>query len=160
EDEYMFGRNLLVAPILTRVNTRKVYLPRGTWCNFWTLDAVKGPAWIDVTCLIDRVPVFLREGTISPMGPVQQHVDEVPFDELELAIIPGDDGTITDYIIAGKPDVKISAKMAGRTLRIEASMDFRTVKSRVPATCKVTSITFNGKDMAIATDHGAVNGQL
>ncbi|MDR0929846.1 MAG: hypothetical protein LBM74_09095, partial [Oscillospiraceae bacterium] len=62
-DEYLFGRNLLVAPIVTPGQTaRRVYLPRGRWRHFFTGEAFAGEQWITVDCPLDQMIVFEREG--------------------------------------------------------------------------------------------------
>lgn len=60
-DEYLFGDDLLVAPIIEEgALTRKVYLPEGTWFDLWTKEKIQGPAFIDVTAKIDEIPVFVK----------------------------------------------------------------------------------------------------
>ncbi len=63
EDEYLFGRNLLVAPVLERaLRKRRVYLPKGKWRNFWTGTVASGEKEIEVSCPLDTIPVFWRMG--------------------------------------------------------------------------------------------------
>jgi alpha-glucosidase (family GH31 glycosyl hydrolase) len=60
-DQYCFGRELLVAPILEPdVKTRRVYLPKGEWRDFWTAENFSGQQWIDVPTPIESIPVFQR----------------------------------------------------------------------------------------------------
>ncbi len=73
-DEYMFGPALLVAPVVEQgAIERKVYLPAGAdWYNFWTHQRLKGGQSITVKAPIDTLPLFVRAGSIIPMGsPVQ-----------------------------------------------------------------------------------------
>jgi alpha-D-xyloside xylohydrolase len=73
-DEYMFGPALLVAPVTEQgVESRDVYLPEGSdWYNYWTNEKVAGGRTIRVTAPIDTIPVFVRAGSILPLGaPVQ-----------------------------------------------------------------------------------------
>lgn len=69
EDEYLFGRSLLVAPVIEEGRTeRQVYLPEGKWLDFW--DGVKydGKTWVQYPCGIEKVPVFIKQGSVVPMN--------------------------------------------------------------------------------------------
>lgn len=93
DHQFLFGRNLLVAPILTPEDRRPVYLPEGGWYDFWSGELQHGPRWVDYPCPIERIPLFLREGTVLPLGPVMQHVEERdPLKELTLVVCPGPGG--------------------------------------------------------------------
>ncbi|WP_163539853.1 TIM-barrel domain-containing protein [Gracilibacillus sp. YIM 98692] len=63
-DQYMFGDNLLVAPVIEEEEiTRRVYLPEGAWTNLWTYDTIEGPTFIKVTAEIDEIPVFVKNNS-------------------------------------------------------------------------------------------------
>ncbi len=62
DDQYLFGSDLLIAPVLHRGNSRRVYLPPGTWTDFWTAHSWQGSTAIQATTPIDRIGVFLRAG--------------------------------------------------------------------------------------------------
>ncbi|MFA5014175.1 MAG: TIM-barrel domain-containing protein [Actinomycetota bacterium] len=67
--QYMFGFNLLVAPVVKpNVQTLKVYLPRGNWFDFWTNELHEGMQVIKYPVPLDRIPVFVREGSILPLN--------------------------------------------------------------------------------------------
>jgi len=73
-DEYMFGPALLVAPVTEQgATSRKVYLPAGSdWYNYWTNERLKGGQTITAAAPIDTLPLFVRAGSIVPLGtPVQ-----------------------------------------------------------------------------------------
>ncbi|MDI6830418.1 MAG: glycoside hydrolase family 31 protein [Actinomycetota bacterium] len=74
EDQYLFGRNLVAAPDLTEEDERRIYIPEGGWHDFWTGERLRGPRWIRYPCPLERVPLFAREGTLLPLGPVMQYV--------------------------------------------------------------------------------------
>src|ERR1019366_311708 len=77
EDEFMIGADLLAAPILQPAQTsRLVYLPAGTWFDFWTGKPLQGGATIRVDAPLDTVPLFVRGGAIIPMGPEMNYVGE------------------------------------------------------------------------------------
>lgn len=74
EDAYMFGRDLLVAPIIQEgAAEREVYLPKGKWFDFWDGTAYSGGRTITVTCALDRIPVFVRDGAVIPVNMNQEN---------------------------------------------------------------------------------------
>lgn len=68
--EYLFGPAFLVAPVTEQGQTKKrVYLPEGTdWYDYWTNEKLRGGQWVEVAAPIDRIPLFVRAGSILPMG--------------------------------------------------------------------------------------------
>jgi alpha-glucosidase (family GH31 glycosyl hydrolase) len=70
DDTYMLGPDLLVAPIFTAGATqRRVWLPRGTWYDYWTRRRHAGEQWLTVPAPLDALPVFARAGAILPLLP-------------------------------------------------------------------------------------------
>jgi len=97
-DEYMFGPALLVAPVTDQgATTRSVYLPAGTdWYNYWTNERVHGGRRITVAAPIDIIPLFVRAGSILPLGtPVESTNDKQNI--AELRVYSGSDGDATLY---------------------------------------------------------------
>ena len=87
--QYYWGDDLLVAPV-TRQGARHwpVYLPAGTWFDWWTHDRYEGPAYIEVEAPLDRIPLFVRGGAVIPLGPVKQHDAEPDDGMLTLLLHP------------------------------------------------------------------------
>ena len=85
-DQYYFGKDILIAPILTTGETREVYLPKGVWYDFWTGKKIEGTGWIKVTALLDTMPMFVKEGTIIPFGPEIDYVDQKDIKVLNLQV--------------------------------------------------------------------------
>jgi alpha-D-xyloside xylohydrolase len=82
----------------TATKSTTKYLPKGaTWYDFWTGKAYKGGQNVTITTTFDQVPMFLRAGSILPLGPEMQYVGEKAWDNLELRVYPGADGTFTLY---------------------------------------------------------------
>ena len=74
------------------------YLPKGaTWYDFWTNKKYQGGKTVTLETSLDRVPMFVRAGSILPIGPEMQYVGEKAWDNLELRLYPGADGTFTLY---------------------------------------------------------------
>jgi alpha-D-xyloside xylohydrolase len=99
----MFGPALLVAPVTEQgSSSREVYLPAGTdWYNFWTNERVHGGQSITVSAPIDQIPLFVRAGSILPMGtPVESTNDAQKI--ASLRVYPGIDGDFALYRDDGK----------------------------------------------------------
>ena len=82
----------------TEMKTATKYLPKGaTWYDFWTNKAYKGGQNVTLTTTLNRVPMFVRAGSILPLGPEMQYVGEKSWDNLEIRVYPGADGSFTLY---------------------------------------------------------------
>ena len=92
DDEFMIGNDLLVAPVLRPDVTRRlVYLPEGKWYDYWTNKEYKGGSVVSVDAPLETVPMFVRGGSILPLGPEMNYVGEkVP--EPSFVIYPDDRG--------------------------------------------------------------------
>ena len=115
--EFLFGRSILAAPIVeaqytpeeidksgnvaadfTATKTATKYLPKGAqWYDFWTGKLYKGGQDVLLTTTFDQVPMFVRAGSILPLGPEMQYVGEKSWQQLELRVYPGADGQFTLY---------------------------------------------------------------
>jgi alpha-D-xyloside xylohydrolase len=131
-DEYMFGKSILVAPIIeaqytpeknikvneesgwnrnnptdssgglivdfTEKKSTNVYLPAGTvWYDFWTNEKHNGGQQITRESSIDLIPLYIKAGSIIPIGPKVQYATEKAWDNLELRVYSGANGTFTLY---------------------------------------------------------------
>ena len=82
----------------TASKTAVKYLPKGTlWYDFWTNKNYKGGQNVTLETTLDRVPMFVRAGSIIPIGPEMQYVGEKAWDNLEVRVYPGSNGTFTLY---------------------------------------------------------------
>ena len=97
-DEYMFGPALLVAPVTEQgAVTREVYLPAGTdWYNFWTNERLHGGQRVTVQAPIDTIPIFVRAGSILPMGSRVESTEEMQT-VTTVRVYPGSDGRFELY---------------------------------------------------------------
>jgi alpha-D-xyloside xylohydrolase len=95
-DEYMFGPAFLVAPVTEQgATSREVYLPAGTdWTNYWTNERIKGGQSVTVAAPIDTIPLFVRAGSIIPMGtPVESTHQAQAISKVR--VYPGANGDFT-----------------------------------------------------------------
>jgi alpha-D-xyloside xylohydrolase len=109
-DEYMFGKSLLVCPVtkpmysketkedFSTLKSRELYLPKGTdWYDFWTGEKFTGGQTIKKEAPIDIIPLFVKAGSIIPIGPKVQFAAEKKWDNLEIRIYEGANGEYTLY---------------------------------------------------------------
>ena len=119
DDEYLFGRSLLVCPVTEPLYTKKVeknqgvalvpdvakaslpfevYLPEGSrWIDFWTNEMLEGGQDVQRECPISLIPVYVKAGSILPLGPDVQYATEKKWDNLDICVYPGADGEFVLY---------------------------------------------------------------
>jgi alpha-glucosidase (family GH31 glycosyl hydrolase) len=97
-DEYLWGRDILVAPVVEKgATSRRLYLPRGRWFDFWTGERHDGGREIERAVDLETLPLFVREGAILTQGPVKQYVNEKVDGPLSITVYPGADGEFLLY---------------------------------------------------------------
>jgi len=137
--EYLWGPNLLVAPITEKgvygphdFSMREIYLPEGKWYDFWRpYQAFHGKQQIRQTFDLSTMPIYVRAGTILPLDPVRQYVEEPVDSPMTLQIYPGtdgefilyeDDGKSMDYLSGAFSQTRLAWDDNQRTLTIEHEM--------------------------------------
>ena len=89
DDEFLFGADLLVAPVLHEgVTERDVYLPPGTWFDYWTGKSYAGGTTIQMPVTLDSIPIFVRAGGFLFRQPVVQSTADMPGNALEVLVAP------------------------------------------------------------------------
>jgi alpha-D-xyloside xylohydrolase len=102
-DQFMFGPAILVSPVVKENAThRTLYLPAApAWYDFWSGTSLSGGRDIDADAPIDRIPLYVRAGSILPLGPDIEYAAEKPAGPIELRIYTGADGNFDLYQDAG-----------------------------------------------------------
>lgn len=160
-DEYLWGRDILVAPVVEKgATTRRVYLPRGRWIDLWTEERVEGGREIDRAVDLATMPLYVRAGAVVPMDPVRQYTAEPVSEPTTLVVYPGADGQSTWYEDDGvsfdyrrgdamrmimtwrEPSRRLSLRLApGYRLRRAPS---RRINIRVAGSNTIRTIEFTG----------------
>ncbi len=97
-DEYLWGRDILVAPVVEKgARSRRVYLPAGTWFDWWTGRKFEGKKWIEREVDLGTMPLYVRAGAIVPLDPVRRFTSQQVTDPTVLRIYPGANGASTLY---------------------------------------------------------------
>jgi len=171
-DEYYLGPDLLVAPVLSPVTQRSVYLPEGVWVDYWTGRCSEGRRFITVDAPLDRIPLFVREGAILPKIPedVMTLVPRGDFadpkiqaldDRRVYEIYPGrEDRVLTDFedrrisYEPGTGAVEVSGAAARITIRWKfarpSSVSLNGQPLELTHTPDGVSVTFSHQDRSLA----------
>jgi alpha-glucosidase/alpha-D-xyloside xylohydrolase len=166
-DEYLWGRDILVAPVFEKgATSRKLYLPRGTWYDFWTEEKIEGGREIERKVELSTIPLFVRAGTVLPLGPVKQYSDEPVNEPLSLVVYPGVNEKTTLYEDDGKTfnhrrgefmKVEMNWMDANRRLTLRPSPGSRMLgPNRRPLVIRVAgqpttrAATFDGRQLDIS----------
>jgi alpha-glucosidase/alpha-D-xyloside xylohydrolase len=97
-DQYLWGRDLLVAPVTaTSVTQRKLYLPEGVWYDFWNNKRYSGKQMVTRSVDLETLPLFVRAGAILPLDPVRKFSAQKVTDPTTVRIYQGADGNFTLY---------------------------------------------------------------
>ena len=158
-DEFLWGRDLLVAPVTVKgAKERKVYLPRGQWYDWWTGEMRQGGQEVVRAVDLATMPLYVRAGSIIPLDPVRQFTSQVVTDPTELRIYPGTDGTFTlydddghtlDYLKNDGIRIRMSWNDKTKTFSLEPASEAahtvtRTFKVRIMPEDKATTMEFHG----------------
>jgi alpha-D-xyloside xylohydrolase len=153
KDEYLFGPDFLVAPVIDAGTQRAVYLPAGDWVNYWTGSAVAGGQAVVADAPVDVIPVWVRAGAVIPKIP-EDVMTLVPQSESGNTTVKSlDDRRVYEVIGARLGDAKLtdfegrSIVRAGRSLKITGNSAAHVIVRWRFGT--VVSATVNGAPVAV-----------
>ena len=164
DDEYLWGRDILVAPVCEMgATSRRVYLPRGDWYDFWTGEKMTGGREITRAVDLGTMPLFVRAGAVLPLGPVKQHTRETTTEPLSVTVYPGangsfllyeDDGKSFDYRRGQWMGIQLAWNDARRVLDLRLSPGSRMMaplRRAIEISCaqEKKSIVFDGHPMEV-----------
>ena len=175
KDQYMFGDDLLVAPIAAPIDSmsmlvqKRLWLPAGQWYEWFTGTMLQGPGTFTRSFALDEIPVYAKAGAVIPMQPEMKNAHEKPVDPLIVTIFPGtqgmaevyeDEGNTNEYRNHAAAMMTITHSITDNTLRhIEIvpaphdsesagqSLRSRSYEIRLPGTWPPESVTVNGKQV-------------
>src|SRR6267154_491569 len=180
KNEYLFGENMLVAPVVNPVDagtglaTELVWLPAGEWIEWSSGKHFHGPLDLDRKYAIDQLPVFLKAGSITPMQPPVLHTGERAVDPLILSISPLAEGQTSHYTVyedsghaedyqqnVGTAWTEVTATQSGEELSVTVApvrgeytgmQVTRGYEVRLPADWPPASVTANGVSLQFTLD--------
>ncbi len=172
ETEYMFGPAFLVAPVVTEEADKNakqaVYLPedKAPWYNFADSKPSKGGQTVTVDAPLDVIPLFIRGGSILPLGETMQYTGEKKPDNLEIRIYPGQDGTFTLYEDNGIDysyekgafttidfswnDNAKKLNIAKRSGKFDGMLESRTFRAVLVTTGETIEVKYDGSEKSVS----------
>lgn len=123
EDEYLFGPDLLVAPLMEETAGRRVYLPPGGWIDYQTGRAYAGAQWHTIEAGEIPCVILVRDGAVLPCVPVAQHTGAIDWRRLELAVFaPRAEVATAQLFLPGDADVRtVQVRRTGKVWAWDAS---------------------------------------
>lgn len=97
DDQYLAGEDLLVAPVVAGESERDVYFPEGEWFDFWTTRKIRGRQRMKIAAAIDRIPLFVKSGTLLPMAEPVLHAADPNSFNLTVRVYGSGDRPCTLY---------------------------------------------------------------
>jgi alpha-glucosidase (family GH31 glycosyl hydrolase) len=165
-DQYLWGRDILVAPVVEKnASSRRLYLPRGAWFDFWTEEHSDGGREIDRAVDLSVMPLFVRAGAVVPTGPVKQYTDEPVDGPLSVTVYPGADGAFDLFEDDGRSFAYRTGEWTGlsfrwndRARRLSVALTpgsklrpplTREIAVRVAGAQRVTNVKFSGRPLSL-----------
>jgi alpha-glucosidase (family GH31 glycosyl hydrolase) len=163
-DQYLWGRDVLVAPVVEQgAASRRVYLPRGGWYDFWTGERVDGGKEIERNVDLETMPLYVRAGSIVPQGPVKQYTAEEVDQPDTITVYPGADASFLLYEDDGKSfnyrkgewmGVQMKWDDSGRKLSLRLAEGSRMLvpgkkRFEIKVGDKTRSVVFDGKPVEV-----------
>jgi alpha-D-xyloside xylohydrolase len=143
--QYMFGEELLVAPIFSPGGERTIYLPEGQWIDFWTREILSGPRTIRVQVPLDVLPLYVRANALIPTVEAVSYTADEPFEEITVDAYLLDKGTFALHDTDGL--THITAALDGSQLHISLSGAKHQLALRLlplAGNAAVTEVSVNG----------------
>lgn len=134
DTEYLFCGDFLVAPMFCAEGSRSIYLPEGRWVDYWTREVLDGKRWIEYYCSLERIPLFVKAGSIIFKTDPLQYIENKVWDKVAVEIYADDSVTYCEKALYHGSRLlgKVSYKMENHqpvidTKGIEAEIELRII---------------------------------
>jgi len=165
-DQFLWGRDILVAPVVEKgATSRRVYLPKGSWFDYWTEEPIEGGREIDRTVDLETLPLYVRAGAIVPHAPVREYTEQQTSEPMTVMVYPGADAAITLYEDDGRSfdyrqgkQMRLAMRWNDAAKRLSISLAPRSqmlppltrpLRVRVAGTKEEKAIEFAGKPIEV-----------
>jgi alpha-glucosidase/alpha-D-xyloside xylohydrolase len=162
-DQYLWGRDLLIAPVYKKgATSREVYLPAGKWYDWWTGEVETGGRTVQRAVDLATMPIYVRGGAIVPFDPIRQYTSQVVDQPTTLKIYQGadgqttlydDDGISLDYLKGSSVEIRIQWDDVAKRLTIEPQAKGspkRTFKIELIPDGRTKEIRYTGQRLEVS----------
>ena len=171
EGEYMLGEKLLIAPVLTEgSSTRSLYLPEGSWVDYWTGETIKGGQQVTVPAPLEHIPILVRAGSIIPF--ISPDTETLATElagnkyfslssDITWRVFPGSSPSPNRFALQDGTAAEATEKGSGIEVRVEHSPLVRNYQIILPATRPPGKVMLGGKPIfAITGDKKATGWRM
>ena len=158
DKQYMLGDNLLVAPIFNEDSMAEYYLPKGTWTNFLTGEAIEGGMWINEKHSYLSIPLMVKENSIVTLGATDMRPDYDYGDGAEIRIYTLKDGCKAESVVYGmdqKEEITVKAERSGNQIHITVASDKNYTVKLMNVTATGDGASKDGNDTVISLSGNA-----
>jgi len=165
-DQFLWGRDVLVSPVVEKgATTRRVYLPKGDWFDYWTEERLQGGREIERNVDLETMPLHVRAGTILPLAPLREYVEQQVSEPMTVVVYPGadaafsmyeDDGRSFDYRKGEFMRIAMRWREADRQLSLRLAPGSRVLppakrpmEIRLAGSKDTRSVVFEGKPVTV-----------
>jgi alpha-glucosidase (family GH31 glycosyl hydrolase) len=166
-DEFLWGRDLLIAPVYTKgATSRQVYLPQGDWYDWWTHARTTGGRSVTRAVDLATMPIYVRAGAIIPLDPVRQYTSQPVSEPTTLQVVSGadgqstlydDDGISQDYLTGKGSWIRMTWSDRARRLTIEPGAPRGTTNVAIERAFRIVlmpdgttkDVTYSGKRVRV-----------
>ena len=165
-DQFLWGRDLLVSPVVEKgATSRRVYLPKGSWFDYWTEERLEGGREIERSVDLETMPVHVRAGAIIPHAPVREFTEQQTSEPMTMVVYPGADGTFTLYEDDGRSfdyrqgrQMRLAMRWNDAAKRLSISLASgsrmlppltRPIRVRIAGTKEEKAVDFAGKPIEV-----------
>ena len=171
EGEYMLGEKLLIAPVLSEgSSTRSLYLPEGSWVDYWTGETIKGGQQVTVPAPLEHIPILVRAGSIIPF--ISPDTETLATElagnknfslssDITWRVFPGSSPSPNRFALQDGTAAEATEKGSGIEVRVEHSPLVRNYQIILPATRPPGKVMLGGKPIfAITGDKKATGWRM
>ena len=140
--QYLLGDGILVAPVIASGTSRSLWIPPGTWIDVWSGSTITGPQTITATVPLEKMPIYIKAGTIVPLAPDMSYIGQKPWDPITLDVYPTGSKTASVNMYEDDGISKDYKNGSYRTTQFTSTVD--TANKKVTVTINPAQGTYSG----------------
>jgi len=159
KDQLLFGEFIMVGLVTEyKDRTKEMYFPKGQWYNYWTNEKIEGGREITVKASLNETPMFVKAGSILPIGPKVQYATQKSTEPIQIKVYPGKDATFVLYLDdsesyeyeSGKySEIVFTYSEKNKTIQLEKGIDNYIGFKNVPMKFVVSMVGYEKNEVVV-----------